>query len=109
MSKSNKWPVIGTVLGETNINEFSFTLKSHKASKGDIVCTQTKIPSDIDENKIIDALKIFTERLDIIIEPSSAVALAGLFANKEYYRNKKVGVVISGGNVDLESLKALIN
>ena len=54
MSKSNKWPVIGTVLGETNINEFSFTLKSHKASKGDIVCTQTKIPSDIDENKIIE-------------------------------------------------------
>ena len=54
MSKLNKWPVIGTVLGETNINEFSFTLKSHKASKGDIVCTQTKIPSDIDENKIIE-------------------------------------------------------
>ena len=63
----------------------------------------------VDENQIIDVLKIFTEKLDIIIEPSSAVALAGLFSNKEYYRNKKVGVVISGGNVDLESLKVLIN
>ena len=46
--------VIGTVLGETNLNEFSFTLKSHKASKGDIICTQTKIPSSENENKVID-------------------------------------------------------
>ncbi len=63
----------------------------------------------VKENEIINALKIFIETLDVIIEPSSAVALAGLIANKEYYRNKKVGVVISGGNVDLESLKLLIN
>ena len=45
--------VIGTVLGETNLNEFSFTLKSHKASKGDIICTQTKIPSSENENKVV--------------------------------------------------------
>ena len=45
--------VIGTVLGETNLNEFSFTLKSHKASKGDIIL-QTKIPSSENENKVID-------------------------------------------------------
>ena len=49
-------------------------------------------------------MKIFIEKLDVVIEPSSAVALAGLIAEKEYYRNKKVGVIISGGNVDLDSL-----
>ena len=83
----------------TNLGDINFPII--KKLIKNIIC--------VDENKIIDALKIFTERLDIIIEPSSAVALAGLFAKKEYYRNKKVGVVISGGNVDLESLKALIN
>ena len=39
-----------------------------------------------------------------MIEPSSAVALAGLITEKELYKNKKVGVVISGGNVDLDNL-----
>ena len=48
--------------------------------------------------------QIFIEKLDVIIEPSSAVALAGLINKKEYYKNKKIGVVISGGNVDLEAL-----
>ena len=48
---------------ETNIVEFSFTLKSHKASKGDIVCTQ-KIPSDIDENKIIEVTGVKITSID---------------------------------------------
>ena len=83
----------------TNLGDINFPII--KKLIKDIIC--------VSEDEIINALKIFIETLDVIIEPSSAVALAGLIANKEYYRNKKVGVVISGGNVDLESLKLLIN
>ena len=41
----NKWQSIGTVLGETNISEFYFSLKNYKAKKGDIITTESKIPS----------------------------------------------------------------
>ena len=37
MKKRSKWQTIGTVLGETNINEFFFSLKNYQAKKGDIV------------------------------------------------------------------------
>ena len=41
----NKWQSIGTVLGETNIDHFYFSLKNYKAKKGDIITTESKIPS----------------------------------------------------------------
>ena len=78
----------------TNLGDINFPIIKKLISK--IICVK--------EDEIIDALKIFIETLDIVIEPSSAVALAGLIAEKELYKNKKVGVVISGGNVDLDSL-----
>ena len=42
--------------------------------------------------------------MKIIVEPSSAVALAGLIKNHELFKNKKVSIIISGGNVDLKNL-----
>ena len=44
MKKRSKWQTIGTVLGETNINEFFFSLKNYQAKKGDIVATETNVP-----------------------------------------------------------------
>ena len=44
MRKKLKWQTIGTVLGETNINEFFFSLKNYQAKKGDIVATETNVP-----------------------------------------------------------------
>ena len=78
----------------TNLGDINFPII--KKLIKDIIC--------VSEDEIIDALKIFIEKLDVIIEPSSAVALAGLINKKEYYKNKKIGVVISGGNVDLNAL-----
>jgi threonine dehydratase len=42
--------------------------------------------------------------MKIIIEPSSAVPLASILENKEFFSGKKVGIIISGGNVDLTRL-----
>lgn len=58
----------------------------------------------VEEDEIIHAMKLIWERMKIIIEPSSAVAFAALLKEKETFKNKKVGVIISGGNVDLVNL-----
>jgi len=42
--------------------------------------------------------------MKIIIEPSSAVALATIYENPDIFKKKKVGVILSGGNVDLKNL-----
>ena len=58
----------------------------------------------VEEEEIINAMKLIWERMKIIIEPSSAVAFAPLLKNKEDYKNKEVGIIISGGNVDVTNL-----
>ncbi len=58
----------------------------------------------VEEEDIIKAMKLVWERMKIIIEPSSAVAFAALLKNKRDYKNKKIGVIISGGNVDVTNL-----
>ena len=56
------------------------------------------------EEEIIAALQLIWERMKIIVEPSSATALAAVLREKEKFRGKKVGIIISGGNVDLQNL-----
>ena len=58
----------------------------------------------VEENEIVTAMRIVWERMKIIIEPSSAVALAALLREKEQFFGKKVGIILSGGNVDLKNL-----
>lgn len=56
------------------------------------------------EQEIIDAMKLTWQRMKIIIEASCAVPLAVILKNPEVYRGKRVGVVITGGNVDMNTL-----
>jgi threonine dehydratase len=49
-------------------------------------------------------MRLIWERLKIVAEPSSAVAFAALIREKENYKGKSIGVIISGGNVDLNQL-----
>jgi len=58
----------------------------------------------VEENEIIEAMKLIWERLKIISEPSAAVALAALIKNKQAFQNQNIGILISGGNVDLNHL-----
>ena len=58
----------------------------------------------VSEDSIIEAMKLSWERMKIIIEPSSAVPLAALLENKNDFSNRKIGIIISGGNVDLKKL-----
>ena len=56
------------------------------------------------EESIILAMRIIWERMKIIVEPSSAVPLAAIIENQDLFKGKKVGIIISGGNVDLNNL-----
>ena len=56
----------------------------------------------VTDPEIIAAMKLIWERMKIIVEPSCAVPLAAIFKQKEKFAAKKVGVILSGGNVDLE-------
>ena len=59
----------------------------------------------VEEQEIIKAMKLLWERLKIVVEPSSAVAFAAVLKEKNLFRNKRVGIILSGGNVDLETIK----
>ena len=58
----------------------------------------------VEESEIIEAMKFIWERMKIVIEPSSAVAVAAMFRNLSEFKNRKVGVILSGGNVDVTNL-----
>ena len=56
------------------------------------------------EQEIIDAMKITWKYLRIVMEPSCAVPLATILKNPEVFKGKRVGVIVTGGNVDLDKL-----
>ena len=58
----------------------------------------------VEEDEIITAMKLLYERLKVVIEPSSAVAYAAILKEQELYYKKKIGIILSGGNVDLQKL-----
>jgi threonine dehydratase len=58
----------------------------------------------VSEQEIIEAMRFIWERMKIIIEPSSAVPVAAVFQGKVNMEGKKAGIIISGGNMDLNEL-----
>ena len=56
------------------------------------------------EEEIVEAMKLIWKRLKIVMEPSSAVPLATILKNPQIFAGKRVGVIVTGGNVDLDKL-----
>jgi len=78
----------------TSLCERTFTILSHNVN--DILT--------VSERSIIEAMLLIWERMKIVVEPSSATVLAAVLANKDLFKGKKTGLIISGGNVDLRKL-----
>ena len=55
----------------------------------------------VSEQEIVDAMQFLWERMKLVVEPSGAVSLAGLLSKQIKLSREKVGVIISGGNIDL--------
>ncbi len=56
------------------------------------------------EQEIIDAMKLTWKHLRVVMEPSSAVPLAVVLKHRPAFKGKRVGIIITGGNVDLDKL-----
>ncbi|WP_412561617.1 threonine/serine dehydratase [Winogradskyella sp. MIT101101] len=58
----------------------------------------------VEEDEIINTMQLIWERMKVLVEPSSAVPFAAVLKNKEEFKNKNVGIILSGGNVDVTNL-----
>jgi len=63
----------------------------------------------VNDTEIVASMRLLWERMKIIIEPSSAVPFAAVMKNKDKFKNKKVGIILSGGNVDLDKISKLFS
>jgi len=61
----------------------------------------------VTDDELVDAMKFFAERMKILVEPTGCLAAAAVFSGKLPIAGKRVGIVLSGGNVDLRSFAAL--
>jgi len=58
----------------------------------------------ITEEEVIDAMRMVWERMKLIVEPSCSITLAAVLKRKAQFSNKRIGLILSGGNVDLDRL-----
>jgi threonine dehydratase len=58
----------------------------------------------VSDEEIIQAMRMIWERMKIVVEPSAAVSLAALIKEKNHFQNCNIGLILSGGNVDINNL-----
>jgi len=58
----------------------------------------------VSEEMIIQSMRTIWQKMKIIIEPSCSIALAAILVNNKQFYNKRIGIILTGGNVDLDSL-----
>jgi threonine dehydratase len=63
----------------------------------------------VTDEEIVSAMRLIWERMKIIVEPSCAVPLAAVMKAKDKFKGKRVGIILTGGNVDLEKIGKLFS
>ncbi len=63
----------------------------------------------VSEDEIKAALKLVLERMKIVVEPSCVVPLAAVLKNRDVFADKRVGIILTGGNVDLTKLSSWLS
>ncbi len=95
--KVEKAPFVNTIADGLMTTLSERTLEIIKTHVADIIL--------VSEDEIKAALRLVYERMKIIIEPSCAVPLAAVLKNTDLFKDKKVGIILTGGNVDLSKFK----
>ncbi|XLS31013.1 threonine/serine dehydratase [Flavobacteriaceae bacterium M23B6Z8] len=97
--------VSGKIETNKTVNTIADGLKTHLGDQNFPIIQQlVKKIIRVEEEEIVNAMKLIYERLKIIIEPSCAVPFAAVLREKELYSNAHIGIILSGGNVDLKNL-----
>jgi len=95
----------GTIESNASTNTIADGLKTPLGDKTfPIIREHVQEIITVKESEIMAALQLIWERMKIIIEPSSAVPLAALLKGKELFKDQRVGIILTGGNIDLKSV-----
>lgn len=95
--KVEKAPFVNTIADGLMTTLSERTLEIIKTHVADVIL--------VSEDEIKATLRLVYERMKIIIEPSCAVPLAAVLKNADLFKGKKVGIILTGGNVDLSKFK----
>lgn len=95
----------GKIIPNKTANTIADGLKTTVGTKNfEIIKEHVKSVFTVTEEEIISAMKLVWERMKIVIEPSAAVPFAAVLKNKEEFAGKNLGIILTGGNVDLTKL-----
>ena len=95
----------GKILPVTKTNTIADGLKTTVGKLNfEIIQKYVKEVIPVSEQEISYAMRMIWERMKIIIEPSCAVPFAALLRKKAFFKDKKVGIILTGGNVDMGNL-----
>lgn len=73
------------------------------------IIKESKVQIDtVSDEVLTDSMRFFAERLKIIVEPTACLGLAGFIKNSAKFRNKKIGIIITGANIDLSKYSQLL-
>ena len=73
-----------------------------------IICRDVDDVLTVTDAQLIDGMRFFASRMKLVVEPTGCLGFAAAHAMKEQLRGKRVGVLLSGGNVDLARLGSLL-
>ncbi len=100
----------GTIQRNASTDTIADGLKTNLSEKTfDIIRRFVDDIFTVSEEEIVSAMRLIWERMKIVIEPSCAVPFAAILANPGPFAGKKVGVILTGGNVDMGQLPFLAN
>ncbi|MFM8470245.1 MAG: pyridoxal-phosphate dependent enzyme [Limisphaerales bacterium] len=95
----------GKLLANTNPATIADGLRASLSERTfDIIRQHARGIVTVTEAQIISAMRLIWERMKLVVEPSAAVPLAAVLAAPDKFRGKRVGLVLTGGNVDLDQL-----
>ncbi len=95
----------GTMQYNTRIDTIADGLRTNLGDYTlDIILKNVDDIITVSEEEIVNAMRLIWERMKIIIEPSCSVPLAAVLQQPERFKGKKIGIILTGGNVDVEGL-----
>ncbi|WP_340063352.1 pyridoxal-phosphate dependent enzyme [Ascidiimonas aurantiaca] len=95
----------GKIESNTTVNTIADGLKTELGDQNfPVIQKYVEQIIRVNEPEIKNAMKLIYERMKIVVEPSSAVAFAALLQKSYDFKNRRVGIILSGGNVDLSNL-----
>jgi threo-3-hydroxy-L-aspartate ammonia-lyase len=62
----------------------------------------------VNDEELIQSMQLFAKSLKIVVEPTACLGLAGFIKNHEKFQNKRIGIIITGGNIDIEKYADLL-